>query len=160
MVRQLRAVVDEWAGGTTAAAAGGGAPPPPPRVLWLAGAGGRAFCAGGDVRPCSYQERRTAGRGRRGLLTTDFFWEEYELDHALAAAPFPQVISIWDGIVMGGGVGVSVHGNFRVATENTLFAMPETAIGLVPDVGGSWFLPRLGRPRRLPCPHRCPLQRP
>ncbi len=71
-----------------------------------------------------------------------FFKEEYVLNHLIGTFPKPYV-SLIDGIVMGGGVGVSVHGPFRVATEKTMFAMPETAIGLVPDVGGSYFLPRL-----------------
>lgn len=73
----------------------------------------------------------------------DFFKEEYQLNALIGTLHVPYVALI-DGITMGGGVGLSVHGQFRVATEKTLFAMPETAIGLFPDVGGGYFLPRLG----------------
>lgn len=72
----------------------------------------------------------------------DFFGLEYQLDHLVATYSKPY-ISIMDGITMGGGVGLSVHAPFRIATENTLFAMPETAIGFYPEVGASFFLPRL-----------------
>jgi enoyl-CoA hydratase/carnithine racemase len=75
-------------------------------------------------------------------MSTDFFKEEYEMNYMLGTSPIPQV-SIWNGIVMGGGVGISVLGDFRVATEKTMFAMPETAIGLFPDVGSSAWLPHL-----------------
>ena len=101
-----------------------------------AGAGEKAFCAGGDIRAVTEA-------GEAGLpLAQDFFKYEYSLDYATSVFPKPYV-AIVDGITMGGGVGVSVHGPFRVATERTLFAMPETFIGLFPDVGGSHFLPRL-----------------
>ncbi len=72
----------------------------------------------------------------------EFFRREFALNHLVATVSKP-VVSILDGIVMGGGAGISIHGQFRVATENTLFAMPETAIGYWPDVGASFFLPRL-----------------
>ena len=75
-------------------------------------------------------------------LTRDFFREEYRLNHRLHRCPKP-VVALIDGVTMGGGVGLSVHGSHRVATERTLFAMPETGIGLFPDVGGGYFLPRL-----------------
>ena len=107
------------------------------------------FCAGGDVKSvylCGKENTTTGGYGHRGLLTADFFREEYAVNHAIATqyerTKIPQ-ISIWNGIVMGGGVGLSIHGSYRVATEHTIFAMPESAIGLFPDVGGMWFLPRL-----------------
>jgi len=106
-----------------------------------------AFCSGGDVRavydagiaPKAGEEH---GWGKRGLVTSDFFREEYTLNHRIATQTKPQV-SLWDGIVMGGGVGLSIHGKYRIATENTIFAMPETGIGLFPDVGGMYWLPRL-----------------
>lgn len=82
------------------------------------------------------------GTGVPGLLHTDFFRREYIMNYLLGTSKTPQ-ISIWDGIVMGGGVGISVLGQFRVATEKALFAMPETAIGLFPDVGSSAWLPHL-----------------
>ena len=75
-------------------------------------------------------------------MADSFFREEYVLNAAIAGSSSPQV-AVWDGIVMGGGAGVSVHGAYRVATERAMFAMPETSIGLFPDVGGSHFLPRL-----------------
>mmetsp|Transcript_12376 Transcript_12376/g.19038 ORF Transcript_12376/g.19038 Transcript_12376/m.19038 type:complete len:393 (+) Transcript_12376:223-1401(+) len=99
-----------------------------------------AFCAGGDVKKVYL-----AGIGKEDKsLTADFFREEYQLNHMIATqAPHLPQVSIWDGVVMGGGVGLSVHGKYRVATERTIFAMPETKIGLFPDVGGTWWIPRL-----------------
>uniref|UniRef100_A0A8C6WML8 3-hydroxyisobutyryl-CoA hydrolase n=1 Tax=Neogobius melanostomus TaxID=47308 RepID=A0A8C6WML8_9GOBI len=98
--------------------------------------GGKAFCAGGDIRAVTEA-------GKVGdPLSEDFFREEYILNHAIGTCKKPYIALI-DGITMGGGVGLSVHGRFRVATEKTLFAMPETGIGLFPDVGGGHFLPRL-----------------
>ena len=96
---------------------------------------GRAFCAGGDVRALA-----EAPIG--DPLTDDFYRHEYALNHRIFTYPKPY-ISFLDGVVMGGGAGISVHGSHRVATETTVFAMPETAIGFFPDVGGSYFLPRL-----------------
>jgi enoyl-CoA hydratase len=112
------------------------------RQIVLKATGERAFCAGGDVR-AAYEAGLAAKRGgKQNPLTRDFFFEEYRLNRQLARFAKP-IVSLIDGICMGGGVGLSVHGRFRVATERTLFAMPETAIGLFPDVGGSYFLPRL-----------------
>ncbi|XP_068184646.1 3-hydroxyisobutyryl-CoA hydrolase, mitochondrial isoform X2 [Antennarius striatus] len=105
-------------------------------IVIIKGAGGKAFCAGGDIR-----EVTEAGKVG-GSLAQDFFREEYILNNAIGKYKKPYIALI-DGITMGGGVGLSVHGRFRVATEKTLFAMPETAIGLFPDVGGGYFLPRL-----------------
>src|SRR5258706_8661015 len=97
---------------------------------------GRAFCAGGDLRAI-YE----SGRKHNGTAPA-FFATEYRLNAAVKHFPKPYVALI-DGIAFGGGVGISVHGSHRVASENALFAMPETGIGLYPDVGGSYFLPRL-----------------
>ncbi len=98
--------------------------------------GTRGFCAGGDIRMLA-----ESGQGT-GQAARDFFRAEYRLNALLYNYEKP-VIAFQDGITMGGGVGISVHGSHRVATENTVFAMPETGIGLFPDVGGGWFLPRL-----------------
>jgi len=98
--------------------------------------GTRGFCAGGDIKAAA-QSGRDDGRAAE-----DFFRVEYRMNAQIKAFPKPYV-AIMDGVCMGGGAGISVHGSHRVATENTLFAMPETGIGLFPDVGGGWFLPRL-----------------
>lgn len=103
-------------------------------LILIKGAGEKSFCAGGDVR--SLVEASDPSLGR------NFFRTEYITNHMIGTLKIPYVALI-DGITMGGGVGLSVHGRYRVATEKTLFAMPETAIGLFPDVGGSYFLPRL-----------------
>jgi len=102
----------------------------------IRGAGEKAFCAGGDVRAV-YE----AGRRGTDVLTYEFFFEEYRLNQRIHRYAKPYVALI-DGIAMGGGLGLSVHGRYRVVTERTMMAMPETAIGLFPDVGGSWFLDR------------------
>ncbi|HYG29299.1 MAG TPA: enoyl-CoA hydratase/isomerase family protein [Allosphingosinicella sp.] len=99
-------------------------------------AAGRGFCAGGDVVMLA---RSGAGDGRDARA---FFHEEYRLNHLLFTYMIPT-IAFMDGIVMGGGVGISLPCRYRIATENTRFAMPETAIGLFPDVGGGWYLSRL-----------------
>jgi enoyl-CoA hydratase len=98
--------------------------------------GERGFCAGGDIR--AIVEASANG----GEEARDFFRTEYRLNHLLFTYPKPILAAV-DGVVMGGGVGISMPCRFRVATERTLFAMPETAIGLFPDVGGGWYLPRL-----------------
>lgn len=98
--------------------------------------GERGFCAGGDIAMLA---RSGAGDGREARA---FFATEYRLNTAIHRFPKPY-IAVMDGITMGGGVGISVHGGLRIATERTRFAMPETGIGLFPDVGGGWFLPRL-----------------
>lgn len=100
---------------------------------------GRAFCAGGDVAALAQQnEQGPEGQQK----STDYFALEYQLDHLIATYSKPYV-AFMDGITMGGGVGLSVHAPFRIATENTVFAMPETTIGFFPDVGASFFLSRL-----------------
>jgi len=111
---------------------------PETTCILLTGAGGKAFCAGGDVRAV-WQAAREAGDDASGMLQDAFFREEYALNALIAGCPKPQV-SVWDGITMGGGNGVSMHGQFRVASERAMFAMPETSIGLLPDVGGTFSL--------------------
>lgn len=105
------------------------------RSVLIRGAGEKAFCAGGDIRAL-YQE------GAAGKAYAErFFRDEYRLNRMIFRYPKPYVALI-DGIAMGGGVGVSVNGRHRVVCEASLFAMPETGIGMFPDVGGSYFLPR------------------
>ena len=103
----------------------------------IEGAGDRAFCAGGDIR--ALRDGQLSG-DRTGVEA--FFREEYDLNLLISTYPKPYIALI-DGICMGGGIGVSVHGPYRVATEHAMFAMPETAIGFFPDIGGTFFLPRL-----------------
>ncbi len=98
---------------------------------------GRGFCAGGDV---AFLRKSALGDG--GVSGRQFFYEEYQLNHLLFDYPKP-VVTFMDGITMGGGVGISLPATYRVATEHTRLAMPETGIGLFPDVGGGWFLSRL-----------------
>jgi len=98
---------------------------------------GRGFCAGGDVTLI-----RTSALTDEGAAGRKFFYEEYQLNHLLFTYPKP-VVAFMDGITMGGGVGISQPAQYRVATEHTRFAMPETGIGLFPDVGGGWYLARL-----------------
>ncbi|OVA01282.1 Crotonase superfamily [Macleaya cordata] len=104
--------------------------------IWIQGKG-KAFCAGGDVSTVFHNV--TEGNWRFGAK---YLWNLYTLNYIIATFCKPQV-SILNGIVMGGGAGASIHGRFRVVTENVVFAMPETEIGLSPDVGSSYFLSRL-----------------
>ena len=107
------------------------------KTVLVDGAGDRAFCAGGDVIML-----HDSGKAKDGRAET--FWRvEYALNELIHRYSKPYIALI-DGIVMGGGVGLSVHGKYRVAGDTTLFAMPETGIGYFPDVGGTYFLPRLG----------------
>ena len=99
-------------------------------------AGERGFCAGGDIRMIAQSGAGDASEAKA------FFHAEYRLNHLLFVYPKP-VTALVDGIVMGGGVGISEPADVRIATERTTYAMPETGIGLFPDVGGGWFLPRL-----------------
>src|SRR5437660_2597457 len=124
MYRRFAPMLREWAEG------------PAVHAVLIRGAEGRAFCAGGDIRAI-YE----AGRGMAGdkALTSRFFWEEYELIRRIHRYPKPY-LAIIDGITMGGGAGVSVNGAYRIATERTMLAMPETGIGLFPDVGATRFL--------------------
>lgn len=98
---------------------------------------GRGFCAGGDVAEVRRSVLEDGGETGRA-----FFLAEYRLNHLLFIYPKP-VIAFMDGIAMGGGVGLALPARYRIATENTLFAMPEAAIGLFPDVGAGWYLSRL-----------------
>jgi enoyl-CoA hydratase len=103
----------------------------------IEGAGDRAFCAGGDIRAL-----RDAQLSGDRATADQFFAEEYALNTAIATYPKPYIALI-DGICMGGGIGLSVHAPYRVASEHAGFAMPETAIGFFPDIGATFLLPRL-----------------
>jgi enoyl-CoA hydratase len=121
MVVAMKAQLDAWAGD--------------PEIACVVVRGERAFCAGGDIRAI-------AESGRAGTpYALDFWRDEYILNAAIKHYPKPYLALI-SGIAMGGGLGVSVHGNYRVVDETALVAMPETGIGFFPDVGGSYFLPR------------------
>lgn len=125
MVRALARQLDAWRNDPAIA-----------RVV-ITAAGERAFSAGGDIRAL-YEFGRA---GRQAEMLT--FWrDEYPLNVAIKRYPKPYVALI-DGIVMGGGVGVSIHGSHRVAGDRFQFAMPEVGIGFFPDVGATWFLPRM-----------------
>ena len=110
---------------------------PAVKVIIIDHSEGRGFCAGGDIAFL-----RDSALNDGGVSGLQFFYEEYQLNHLLMTYPKP-VVAFVDGIVMGGGVGISQPAKFRVATEHTRFAMPETGIGLFPDVGGGWHLSRL-----------------
>ena len=125
MVRELARALDAWE-----------ADPRVTRVV-VTGAGGKAFCAGGDIRAL-----HDFGKAGDYVSMLDFWREEYILNTRIQSFPKPYV-SLIDGIVMGGGVGVSLHGRYRVAGERYLFAMPEVGIGFFPDVGATYALPRL-----------------
>jgi len=123
MVHAIRAKLDAWRDDAAI------------ELVVIRGAGERAFCAGGDIRALH-------DSGKAGTpYVIDFYAHEYRLNRAIKRYPKPYIALI-NGIVMGGGVGVSVHGQYRVAGEGCVFAMPETGIGLFPDVGGTYFLPR------------------
>lgn len=128
MVRAMRDQLEAWA------------IDPAIEVVLVRGSGDRAFCAGGDIRQIHDLGKVEGKAGTPEQLA--FFAYEYRLNAYLHRYAKPLVALI-DGIVMGGGVGVSVHGPWRVGSEKTLFAMPEVGIGFFPDVGGTHFLPRL-----------------
>ena len=111
-------------------------------AVLVRGAGGRAFCSGGDVRAVREDGIAWKKGESDGAITRDFFRDEYRMNRRIKNFAKPYLALI-DGITMGGGVGLSVHGSHRIATETTLIAMPETQIGLFPDVGTSYVLPRL-----------------
>jgi len=112
------------------------------RAVLIRGEGGRAFCAGGDIRAVHDDGIAARAGESRGARGREFFRDEYRMNRRIRIFPKPYV-ALMDGITMGGGVGLSIHGSRRVATERTLLAMPETGIGLFPDVGTSYVLPRL-----------------
>lgn len=109
---------------------------PAVRAVLIEGAGEKAFCAGGDVRAL-YDSRLNNATHHR-----DFFIDEYRLDYLIHRYPKPY-LALLDGIVMGGGMGVAQGAGLRIVTDKTRLAMPETGIGLFPDVGASWFLGHL-----------------
>ncbi|MGZ0188514.1 MAG: enoyl-CoA hydratase/isomerase family protein [Alphaproteobacteria bacterium] len=125
MVQRMAAALDEWAMDDRTTA------------VLIQGAGGKAFAAGGDI-----QRLYDAMSDPADDYPVPFFAEEYRLNRQIKTYPKP-FIAVFNGIIMGGGVGVSVHGSHRIATDKTTFAMPETGIGFFPDVGGTYFLPRL-----------------
>jgi enoyl-CoA hydratase/carnithine racemase len=124
MVLELHARLREWA------------VDPQVRAVVVRGAGEKAFCAGGDIRAL-YESFKT-----KGSLHREFFVVEYELDYFIHQYPKP-CIAVMDGITMGGGNGVAQAARIRIATDKTRIAMPEVGIGLIPDVGASYFLSRL-----------------
>ena len=131
MIRRAQPLIESWDEPDNVVA----------RCILFEGAGGKAFCAGGDIKSL-YDNAKPGSDDSSREETYRFFREEYQLNGLIGHCRTP-VVSVLNGHVMGGGVGLSVHGTFRVATEDSIFAMPEVAIGLFPDVGGSYFLPRL-----------------
>jgi enoyl-CoA hydratase len=125
MIRAMQAALDGWRDD------------PAVHAVVVEGVGGRAFCAGGDIR--AVRSHALAGDA---AAVERFFREEYALNAAIGEYPKPYVALV-DGICMGGGIGISVHGRIRATTEAGLFAMPETAIAMLPDVGATFILPRL-----------------
>ena len=125
MIRACAAILEMWR------------EDPHVEAVVIEGAGDRAFCAGGDIRAL----RDGQINGDRASVD-QFFNEEYALNLTIATYPKPYIALI-DGLCMGGGIGLSVHAPYRVATEHAGFAMPETAIGFFPDIGATFLLPRL-----------------
>jgi enoyl-CoA hydratase len=126
MCHAMSAALTEWAGDDSI------------KAVILDHAEGRGFCAGGDIAFL-----RNSALNDGGVSGRQFFHDEYRLNHQMFTYAKP-IVAFMDGITMGGGVGISQPAKYRVATENTRFAMPETGIGLFPDVGGGWYLSRLG----------------
>ncbi|MBV2156364.1 enoyl-CoA hydratase/isomerase family protein [Kitasatospora sp. SUK 42] len=123
MITALRTTLDDWTADDRV------------RAVVLTGTGERGLCAGADIR-AMHDDAKAGGAGTRA-----FFRDEYRLNALIARYPKPYV-AVMDGITMGGGVGLSAHGAVRIVTERSTVAMPETRIGLVPDVGGSRLLAR------------------
>ncbi|MBN1206841.1 MAG: enoyl-CoA hydratase/isomerase family protein [Myxococcaceae bacterium] len=128
MIRAIHPQLEAWASA------------PAVKAVLIRGAGGKAFCAGGDVRAVALSLGEPVPEGGAPLAQA-YFREEYALNYRIHHYEKPY-IALVDGISMGGGLGLSIHGSHRVITERLVFSMPETAIGLFPDVGGGWFLPR------------------
>lgn len=126
MCHAMSAALREWAGDDGV------------KAVILDHAEGRGFCAGGDINLLRNSALNDGGASGRA-----FFHDEYQLNHQIFEYEKP-IVAFMDGITMGGGVGIALPCQYRVATENTRFAMPETGIGLFPDVGGGWHLSRLG----------------
>lgn len=124
MIRRIHQQLEEWDSDDSTS------------LVIIKGAGDKAFCAGGDIKVVTESGRKGDG------YSVDLFREEYSLNYKMAMMKKP-LIAIVNGIAMGGGVGLSVHGRYRVATERAMFAMPETAIGLFPDAGAGYVLPRM-----------------
>ncbi len=125
MIDDMHEVLTRWADDPSVA------------TVLVTSASDRAFCAGGDIRAI----RDDAVAGNTAAIT-HYFASEYTLDRLIADYPKPYVTLI-DGAAMGGGLGISVHGEIRVVTDKAVMAMPETAIGFFPDIGATYFLPRL-----------------
>lgn len=122
MVKAISATLAEWAADVGVA------------TILLTGAGERGLCAGGDI--VTLYNDATSGNGE---ISSQFWGDEYRLNSVIARYPKPYV-AIMDGIVLGGGIGVSAHGSHRIVTERSKIGMPETGIGFFPDVGGTWLL--------------------
>lgn len=127
MVRLITATLEEWREDDRV------------QTVVLTGAGDRGLCAGGDI--VAIHRDATSTRPAEQTASTTFWREEYALNALIASYPKPYV-AVMDGVVLGGGVGVSAHGSHRIVTERTSVGMPETSIGFVPDVGGTWLLSR------------------
>jgi len=124
MIRSLDARLVQWAAD------------PAIKIVTIQSSHEKAFCAGGDLKEIVHHKQKT------NTTFSEIFWHEYRANYHIFHFPKPFV-ALLDGITMGGGVGISIHGSYRVATENFSFAMPETKIGFYPDIGASYFLPRL-----------------
>jgi 3-hydroxyisobutyryl-CoA hydrolase len=111
------------------------------KLVYFRGEGGKAFCAGGDIMSL-YKAKAEAKDGSKPKILDSFFRQEFLLDYHLATMK-PVQVALWDGIVMGGGVGLTIHAPHRIATEKSVFAMPEAKIGFFTDVGGGFFLSKL-----------------
>ncbi|TDR19349.1 enoyl-CoA hydratase/isomerase family protein [Marinicella litoralis] len=129
MIEAMQATLDAWAVDDQV------------KVVWIEGAGEKAFCAGGDV-VMLYHSMQETKAGDVPSKAHEFFTKEYQLDQTIHYYAKPVIVYA-DGIVMGGGLGVTVGGSHRIVTERSMISMPEVTIGLYPDVGASWFFNRM-----------------